>query len=837
MNEVVGAVERAHPSPNDDYREIDLDIGGMTCASCSGRVEKVLARVPGVRGVAVNLATERARVQGAADMDMARLIGVVEKAGFQARERNAAAEWASPLPSANPSRSDPAALPSATVSDAGASRDGVSADAQSRWQALPTTVREAVPVGLSLLLALPFVVPMMAAVFGQDWMLPPLWQWLLATPVQFWLGARFYRAGFAALRVGTGNMDLLVAMGTTAAYLLSVFLWLTTARHDGAGLAASVPATMPPLYFETSVVVITLVLLGKWLERRAKRQTSEAIRALQQLRPAQARLVRGEQTTLLAAHEVNVGDWVRVLAGEHIPVDGIVRRGQSLVDESLLTGESAPVAKQVGERVIGGAINGDGVLDVETSAVGAHSVLAQIIRAVEDAQVGKAPIQRLVDRVAAVFVPMVLVIACATFLAWWLSGSAVPVAIIHAVSVLVIACPCALGLATPTAIMAGTGVAARFGILIKDAQALEIAHRVRWVALDKTGTLTMGLPTLIACAAVQQTQLLAASAAAGPVRGLPSEAWLLRLASALQAGSSHPLARAVLSAANSEQGKQAVYGTSGDDTIGQAIDLSATPLLNIASMPGRGMIGHAGTRPVLLGNRAMMHDFGIDSSAWDEAAAAFEAEGETVSWLALSAPPQLLGIFRFADAARPNARAAVARMQALGLRVTMLTGDNPGAAARIGSMAGINDIHAELSPMQKADWLTQTRRTSGMTIAMVGDGINDAPALAAADVGMAMSGGTDVAMHAAGVTLMGGDLGRIADAFDISRRTYRKIRQNLFWALIYNVIGIPLAALGVLSPMVAGAAMACSSVCVVGNALLLARWRPEASGNAAKEAG
>lgn len=751
------------------YEEVDLGIEGMSCASCVGRVEKVLSRAAGVGDVSVNLATERARLKIAAGTDVEALIAIVDRAGYVARRIADIHAPLAPGAGSEPHVQDevhPKSWRTALLSVLAASA-GRGGDAWMVWA--------------GMILSLPLVAPMLLAPVGVHWMLPPVWQWLLATPVQFVLGARFYRAGWAAARAGAGNMDLLVAIGTSAAYALSVYQWLMP-----------VSGTVVHLYFETSAVVITLVLLGKWLERRAKRHTADAIRALQDLRPAVARVRRGNADEMLAVAQVQPGDVVRVLAGEQIPVDGVVLAGCGQVDESLISGESLPVMRNVGDRVVGGAVNGDTMLDIETGLVGADSTLSRMIRAVEEAQAGKAPIQRLVDRFAAIFVPLVLVIAFVTLLVWWWIGVPTPLAIIHAVSVLVIACPCALGLATPTAIMVGTGAAARFGILIKDAEALESAHRIDRLAFDKTGTLTNGKPRL-------RDYVVA------PDSGVDKVA-LLSLAAAIQRGSSHPLARAVL-----EQASE--------------VDIGMLAVADATALPGRGMRARVGERYLVLGNRAAMNDAGVACDVLESIAATREADGETVSWLAETTPPRLLGVLSFADTPRPGARAAVERLQGLGVDVAMLTGDNGGAAARVAQVVGIKQVVAHLLPEQKAAWLAEAS-AQGHTVAMVGDGMNDAPALAAADVGMAMGGGTDVAMHAAAITLMGDELGRVADAIDISRRTYRKIRQNLFWAMIYNVIGIPLAACGVLSPMVAGAAMALSSVSVVGNALLLSRWRP-----------
>ncbi len=726
---------------------LELSVEGMTCASCVARVEKALRKVPGVADAQVNLATEVASVTSAgAGVDAADLVAAIERAGYAARVLDATG-----APVAEPS-ADARAVP--------------------KWP-------EWWPVAVAAALSLPLALPMAASLFGRHWMLDGWLQWALATPVQFWLGARFYRAGWKALKAYSGNMDLLVALGTSAGYGLSVQQLLTS--HAGHGT--------PHLYFEASAVVITLVLLGKWLEARAKRQTTESIRALNALRPETARVRRAGREVELPLAQVRLGDEVVVRPGERIPVDGLVLEGASQVDESLITGESLPVARHEGDRVTGGAVNGEGLLRVRTTALGAESTLARIIRLVESAQARKAPIQRLVDRVSAVFVPAVIALAIVTALAWGFITGDWQSALLNAVAVLVIACPCALGLATPAALMAGTGVAARHGILIKDAEALEVAHGVRTVAFDKTGTLTEGKPELVAHEAVDG-----------------GGAALLSLAAAMQAHSEHPLARAVTAAAAQ---------------AGVEIPAAA----QVRAVAGRGMAARVLERELRLGSGRFMSELGVDTGALSLRARELEAEGRTVSWLAdVSTAPRLLGLLAFGDRPKATAAAAVRLLQALGVRTVLVTGDNAGSARAVAHTLGIAEVHAEVLPEDKAALVGQLRQGSGR-VAMVGDGINDAPALAAADVGIAMSTGTDVAMHAAGITLMRGDPALVAAALDISRRTYSKIRQNLFWAFIYNVVGIPLAALGLLNPVVAGAAMAFSSVSVVGNALLLRRWK------------
>ena len=719
----------------------DLPIGGMTCASCAGRVERALGKVPGVQSVSVNLANERAHIEVLGQMDPAVLIAAVDKAGYTAT------------------------LPQSETATEASQAQRLHHE---RWALL-----------LAILLALPLVLPMLAHPFGVHWMLPAWVQFALATPVQFIVGARFYIAAWKAVRAGAGNMDLLVAIGTSSGYGLSIYEWLTA------------PAgSMPHLYFEASAVVIALVLLGKYLESRAKRQTASAIRALEALRPERAiRVVDGREEDV-AISALKLGDHVLVKPGERFPVDGEVVDGQSHADEALISGESLPVPKQPGDKVTGGAINGEGRLLVRTLALGAESVLARIIRLVEDAQAAKAPIQKLVDKVSQVFVPTVLVLAVITLLGWWLYGASLETAIINAVAVLVIACPCALGLATPTAIMAGTGVAARHGILIKDADALERAHAVSVVVFDKTGTLTSGTPKIAHLSAVDGNESL-----------------VLQQAGALQRGSEHPLAKAVLDACV-EQG------------------LNVANVSASQSLTGRGIAGTLDGQALALGNRRLLEESGLSEGDLGNCATAWEAEGRTLSWLiAQGAQPHVLGLFAFGDTLKPGSLEAVQQLKMQHISSHLLTGDNRGSARVVAEALGIDDVHAEVLPAEKAATVAELKKTG--VVAMVGDGINDAPALAAADIGIAMGGGTDVAMHAAGITLMRGDPRLVPAALEISRKTYAKIRQNLFWAFVYNLIGIPLAAFGLLNPVLAGAAMALSSVSVVSNALLLKTWKPK----------
>ncbi|WP_285422810.1 cation-translocating P-type ATPase [Pseudomonas sp. efr-133-TYG-103a] len=724
----------------------DLPISGMTCASCAGRVERALRKVPGVKNATVNLANERAHVEVDERTDPASLIAAVDKAGYGASlEQDRATQQADQL-----------------------KRHG----------------SERLYLVAAIILAIPLIMPMLLQPFGIDWMLPAWVQLALATPVQFFLGARFYIAAYKAVRAGAGNMDLLVALGTSAGYGLSVYQWLIAARNE-----------MPHLYFEASAVVITLVLLGKYLESSAKRQTASAIRALEALRPERAIQVIDGQEQDVAISTLTLGDLVLVKPGERFPVDGVVIEGQSHADEALISGESLPIPKQSGDNVTGGAINGEGRLLVRTEALGAETVLARIIRLVEDAQSAKAPIQKLVDKVSQVFVPVVLLLALATLTGWLLVGASLEIALINAVAVLVIACPCALGLATPTAIMAGTGVAARHGILIKDAEALERAHEVTAVVFDKTGTLTSGTPRIAHMTALDG-----------------DENSILLIAGALQRGSEHPLAKAVLDAC-AEQG------------------LKLKNVSNSRSLAGRGIAGTFENRELALGNKRLLDEIGLAPGSLAEAARVWEAEGRTLSWLIESAPnARVLGLFAFGDTLKPGAAQAIEHLTQRKISSHLLTGDNRGSANVVAEALGIEDVHAEVLPAEKAATVVALKKTG--VVAMVGDGINDAPALAAADIGIAMGGGTDVAMHASGITLMRGDPRMIPAALDISRKTYAKIRQNLFWAFVYNLIGIPLAAFGLLNPVFAGAAMALSSVSVVSNALLLKTWKPETRGDA-----
>ncbi|HYE40438.1 MAG TPA: heavy metal translocating P-type ATPase [Ramlibacter sp.] len=724
---------------------LDLGVGGMTCASCVSRVERALKKVPGVTEATVNLATESARVTFApSEQAEAQIRRAVRNAGYEPRAvEQGAVEAASP------------------------------------WTGFA-------PVAMGALLSLPLVLPMAGDLLGRHWMLPAWLQFLLATPVQFILGARFYRAGWHALRAGTGNMDLLVAIGTSAGWGLSMWLWLAQDSSH--------------LYFEASAVVITLVLLGKWLEARAKYQTTTAIRALQALRPETAHVILrsgGEADLPLA--EVMAGDRLVVRPGERVPADGVVEQGETHVDESMLTGEPLPVARGAGQRVTGGSINGEGRIVIEATAVGSESVLARIIRLVEDAQAAKAPIQRMVDQVSAIFVPVVIGIALATLAGWLFAGAGVEDALIHAVAVLVIACPCALGLATPAAIMAGTGVAARQGILIKDAQALELAHRLDTVAFDKTGTLTVGQPRLVAFVAAPGAD----------------EARELAAAASLQSGSEHPLARAVVAAAR-ERG----IAVAAPDAV--------------RAVPGRGTEGEVENRSYLVGSLRWLGELGVPLDALDADVQRLQGEGATLSALVerVTEGLALRALMAFADEPKPGAAGALARLRSRGVRLVMISGDNRSAALAMARRLGLkpDEVRAEVLPGDKAAQVAALRE-GGRVVAMVGDGVNDAPALVTADVGIAIGAGTDVAVEAGDVVLVRSDPRDVARIIELSRATYRKMVQNLWWAAGYNILAIPLAA-GVLAgagivlhPAIGAVLMSASTVIVAVNAQLLRRVR------------
>jgi Cu+-exporting ATPase len=724
---------------------VTLPITGMTCGACAARLQKALTRADGVTSADVNFATEHASVHYDADItDVPTIADVVGRAGFEA-------------------------IVDSGDNAADGTEDVFREKQESELRHLFYTLCA------SIVLTAPLVAQMIAMSIGIGFHLPPWVELALATPVQFIVGARFYRGAAKSLRGGGGNMDVLVALGTSAAYLYSLYLFTELGS-----------AARGQLYFEASAVIITLVLVGKYLEARAKRSTTAAIRQLMDLRPASARVQRNGEEAEVPVSAVVLGDITVVRPGERVPVDGIVRSGSSELDESLITGESLPVAKAAGSPVTGGSINGTGLLHVEATAVGEDSTLSKIIRLVENAQAGKAPVQRLVDRISEIFVPAVAAIAAITFAGWMLATGDPGAALIAAVSVLVIACPCALGLATPTAIMAGTGVAAKFGILIKDVESLELAHRLDAIVFDKTGTLTVGRP-----------EVVDVHVETGTAQDL------VKLAATVQQGSEHPLATAMIARARAD-------------------GLETGAVEDFRSLPGRGVTGLVAGDVVLVGNEALMAEHGLETTGVSRADD-WARQGRTVSWVARGGT--VLGAIAMADTLRGSAIPAIDELRGLGVKTLLISGDAPAVAEEIGRQLRVDIAQGAVRPAEKAG-VVEALQADGYTVGMVGDGINDAPALAAADVGIAMGSGTDVAMETASVTLMRADPGLVAGAISISRSTWNKIRQNLFWAFIYNIIGIPLAAVGYLSPAIAGAAMAMSSISVVSNSLLLKRWTP-----------
>ena len=725
-------------------QNVVLDINGMTCASCVSRIEKVLKKNEGISSASVNLATEKASVQfDPSKIDLLKIVSSIKTAGYEASL-------------SNPKKSN-------------TDEKRISLNKERRI------------ILFSTVLTLPLVLPLIWELFGANFMLSPWIQWILATPIQFYIGFRFYRSAWGAIKAKTGNMELLVAIGTSAAYGLSVYLLLKNLSH--------IHHQMPHLYFEGSAVIITMVLLGKYLEAKAKMQTSAAIKALQELRPSTARVLKDQVEKEISVDDLKLNDLVVVRPGERIPVDGIIEKGSTHVNESLITGESLPISKKEADSVVGGSINGEGAIFIKVNAIGSETMLSRIIRLIEDAQAVKAPIQRLVDKVSAYFVPTVLIIAALTIILTGVLQGNWELAIINGVAVLVIACPCALGLATPTSIMVGTGAAAKAGILIKDAEALEITHSLTLVAFDKTGTLTEGKPSLKKLFAFDK-----------------SEEEVIGILATIQNGSEHPLGKAVIDVAKQKK------VTFGHPQIFKAL-------------PGRGLEAMVNGRTYIIGSKRVVLEMSINDAIISSMAQERESLGETVSYLIDVESKKIIGLVSFSDLIKDSAKETIEKLKSLGIKTVMLTGDNQGSATAVAKELGIDEVHAEVLPQHKSE-LIQSFRKKGEIVGMVGDGINDAPALAAAHVGMAMSTGTDVAMHTAGITLMRGNPLLIPDAVSVSRRTYSKIKQNLFWAFIYNVVGIPLAAFGYLSPVVAGAAMALSSVSVVSNSLLLRRWKP-----------
>ncbi|MEH8205678.1 heavy metal translocating P-type ATPase [Aeromonas veronii] len=719
-----------------------FQITGMTCAGCSARLNKMLAALPGVISAEVNFSIEQARIVLVPGMQTpAALREQIEALGFGAQLAQGSAS--------------------------GRRQQLLEREAQEAATARQAQTR----VIVSALLTLPLLVGMLAMAGLFPLHLPAWLELLLATPVQFWIGARFYRGAWLAIKNRAANMDVLVATGTSAAYFYSLYLLLTL------GMAAS-----GKLYFEASAIIITLISLGKLLEARARRSTQSAIRELMALRPETATVWRGESWQSVAIDEVLRGDRLRVLVGERVPVDGKIVSGASELDESILTGESLPVPRSVGDKVLGGAINRSGVLEIEATTVGADSSLSKIIALVESAQMGKAPLQQLVDKVSAVFVPVVMAIALFTLLVWYAISNDFGQALLAAVAVLVIACPCALGLATPAAIVTGTGVAARHGILIKDVDTLQKAHAIKALIFDKTGTLTQGKPVLASWSGNDEQ---------------------LRLAAALQQASEHPLALAIREA------------------VGSGVALPQPEAVEVRV--GAGIVGQVAGHTVAIGNGSLLAQLGIDQPQQDEQA----ADGATRVWVAIDGA--VAGIAALADTLRLESPEAIATLRQRGIASWLVSGDAPAPVAHIAAKLGLDGAFDSVLPAGKVEKVGALRAQTRGLVAMVGDGVNDAPALAAADVGIAMGSGSDVAMETASITLMRSDPRLVADAIDISAATWRTIQQNLFWAFVFNIIGIPLAALGYLSPELAGAAMALSSITVLSNSLLLKRWQPRAA--------
>jgi len=769
-------------------QDIELQISGMTCSMCSRAVEKALSKVTGVQSATVNLAMERAHVSFNAKVAPEALSQAVSNAGYQASFMLEGEEHAlNEMPKV--------------------------------W-----------PIVMGFALTLPLMSPMIFHWLGLKLLMPPLWQFLLATPVQLILGARFYQGAWRSLRAMTPNMDLLVAIGTTAAYGLSMYLWLSqTPGVSGMDAMEGMDKTTSldrPLYFESAATIITLVMFGKWLEARAKRQTTQAIQELNALRPTRVSVIRDGVTQEVDIALLKIGDQMLVRAAERFASDGRIVEGSTHTDESMLTGESDPVYKVKGDQIFGGSINLDGLVTVEVTQTGRSTLLSRIIDLVESAQAGRAPVQKLVDKVSAIFVPVVIAVALLTLVFWFSWTQNWEISIINAISVLVIACPCALGLATPTAIMVGTGLAAKKGILIKDAQALELAHSISMVAFDKTGTLTKGHPSLLNIEVVSPDF---------------SQNFALETAARLQLASTHPLAQGVVKAwvdgfYNNENNNETKLELISEfnNTIPLA---SNTPTRDSSSLrvatdsvtlPGLGVKGVIDQTHYILGSASWMQQLGVPSESMDPVQSRFLLQGRTCSWLGRSETSinttqvQLIALLVFGDALKSTSKEAIDQLKALGIKTWMLSGDNQVSAAWAAHQLGLDGFDAQVMPQDKAARI-ESMKKGGNVVAMVGDGINDAPALAAADIGFAMSTGTDVAMQTAGVTLMRGDPMLIAQTIELSRRTYSTIKRGLFWAFAYNVLGIPLAAAGFLDPMMAATAMALSSVSVVMNALWLRR--------------
>ncbi len=765
-----GALSVSTPSPEGTWQ---LALQGMSCASCAHSIEQALMQVQGVSQGSVNFASEQATVKGDPRLVNPQvLIRAVEQAGYQAHLIEE--DW---------QQTDP--TDTERIAQRAAERE--------------LKLKVAIGVGISTVLvigSLPMMLGMEIPGFPM-WLHNPWLQLVLTAPVQFWVGKHFYRGAWAAWQRRGGSvplmraadMNTLVALGTSAAFFYSLFPTIFPDYFHQQGLH-------PDVYYEVSAVVTTLILVGKWMEQRAKGQTSEAIRKLIGLQPKTARVIRHGMEQDIPIREVQVGDRIRVRPGEKVPVDGVVLEGSSAVDESMVTGESLPIQKSAGDEVVGATLNRTGSFVMEARRVGKDTVLAQIVRLVQEAQGSKAPIQQLADRVTSWFVPAVIGVAILTFVLWWVLADNPTLALVNTIGVLIIACPCALGLATPTSIMVGTGRGAELGVLVKSADSLELAHRLRTVVLDKTGTLTEGRPT-VTDICTQGSSSLA----------------VLRLAAAVERHSEHPLAQAVVQKAEAEK-------------------ITIPPAQHFQARVGSGAEAWVEDQWIRIGRLSWLQEMGIlGDPSGSEQVQTWESQGKTVIGVAQSG--NLVGLLAIADPIKPTSPAAVQQLRQMGLEVIMLTGDNPTTAQAIAQQAGIQRVIAQVRPDQKAAHVRRLRQPQHL-VAMVGDGINDAPALAEADVGIAIGTGTDVAMAASDITLMSGDLRGVATAIQLSRATLNNIRQNLFFAFIYNTLGIPIAA-GVLypftgwllNPIVAGAAMALSSVSVVANALRLRHFRPQ----------
>lgn len=735
---------------------IQLNIQGMTCASCVAHVEKGIKKISGIDMASVNLATDKATISfDPKETNIDEIIKSVSNAGYSAN------------------------IPEV---------ENESEEAKKKSLELRKLRNKTI---IAACLSAPLFLAMFVGIFKIQSLMflhNPILQLVLATPVQFWIGAKFYKGGFKSIRAGSPGMDVLVALGTSSAYFFSIFNGFI-AKHIGVETTG--------LYFEASAIIITLVLLGKFLESNAKGKTSEAIKKLMGLQPKFANIIRDGEVVEVPISDVVPGDIVIIKPGERIAVDGIVLEGSTAIDESMITGESMPVEKKVGDKVVSGTINSYGSIQFKAEHVGKDSVLSRIIAIVEEAQGSKAPIQKLADKVASIFVPIVLIISVITFLIWWLVLGSLTTAIISAVAVLVIACPCALGLATPTAIMVGTGKGAQRGILIKNGEILQSAGKITTIILDKTGTITLGKPEMQEIFSLKDED------------NEDNRNKLLQLAASLENSSEHPLARAVVEAAKDK-------------------GLPLKQIENFLSIPGKGITATLDRTDYIIGTEKLMAESNIPTDSYLDKKAELEKKGNTV--VILATKTEVIALITIADSIKKHSKEGVRLLEEMGLNVYMITGDNKRTAVSIAKKAGITKVLAEVLPEGKANEVIKLQE-NGEVVAMVGDGVNDAPALAVADTGIAMGEGSDIAMESADITLMRGDLREIAAAIQLSRKTMSKIKQNLFWAFFYNSIGIPFAALGFLNPIIAGAAMAFSSVSVVSNSLSLKNFKMKTSNN------